>query len=441
MLAEINSRNPVKTQLEHQELKINEIVNVGDQTVSQNNIKSPYNARPQLLNELCKDLYSGSELYGIQRTSEMAVESTYYTKPLLSPGNTKPPSNETVGNKAINGWTSTTMSRPPAVERCTATECHECGSLDIVEDWQNGHDVCRGCGLVLRERIVDVASEWRTFEEDHPKDDRSRASTATNEFTELAMRAKAAQMHGLRKKGIVKQKKLNVTNSRDVTILRAIEDIERVASKLCVHGAAVLRAKEFFKVYVDHLAAKARQGHHFGTDGRSAPLKAGFVSQVIAGSLYLGCRVARVVRSVKDIIAATELTKKQISGIIQKMTAVIPEAAHNSTTAHEFADHFAALIGLTREQRTAALDVTERVTRHEPLLGSSPVSLAAVAVYIVCSLANYETAAKRTKVTTISDVSRSAINRALELMQPAFDRFIPESFVHQVPLSEFNSKV
>lgn len=403
-------------------------------------MKTHNNAKRQTSNEHCNCLYKGSNSHGTQNTKKMGVESIHSTKPFLRPDNTRHSKNP-VENKAATGWTSVKFSRPPDVQRCAATECHECGSLNIVEDWRNGHDVCHECGLVLRERIVDVTSEQQAFQGDHPKDDHLRVSSATDELTELEMRVKAAQVSGLRKKWTVEQKKLHITNLRDITILRALEDIELVARKLSVHGAAVLRAKEIFKVYVDHLAVKAHRAHHSAPDGRMASLKPSVVSQVVAGSMYLGCRVARVVRSVKDVMAATELTKKQISGIIQKMTAVIPEAGHNPTTAREFAERYATLIGLSREQRIAALEVTDRITRHVPLAGSSPVSLAAVAVYIVCSLASYETAAKRRHVIIISDVSHSAMKRALELTRPILASLIPETFVHEVPLSKFNGKI
>jgi len=52
--------------------------------------------------------------------------------------------------------------------------CKECGSDDLVEDHAQGDVICRNCGLVAAERIVDLGSEWRNFENDDSGTDPSR---------------------------------------------------------------------------------------------------------------------------------------------------------------------------------------------------------------------------------------------------------------------------
>lgn len=40
--------------------------------------------------------------------------------------------------------------------------CSDCNGTDIVEDWREGDLVCRGCGLVLVERMLHPGPEWRS---------------------------------------------------------------------------------------------------------------------------------------------------------------------------------------------------------------------------------------------------------------------------------------
>lgn len=43
------------------------------------------------------------------------------------------------------------------------TQCEECKSKDLVTKSSEGTIVCQSCGLVQQSRIIDEASEWRTF--------------------------------------------------------------------------------------------------------------------------------------------------------------------------------------------------------------------------------------------------------------------------------------
>ncbi len=44
--------------------------------------------------------------------------------------------------------------------------CPNCGSTDIVFDSERGELVCRHCGLVIEERVMDLGPEWRAFSGD-----------------------------------------------------------------------------------------------------------------------------------------------------------------------------------------------------------------------------------------------------------------------------------
>ncbi|WP_243669211.1 hypothetical protein [Vulcanisaeta sp. JCM 16161] len=44
--------------------------------------------------------------------------------------------------------------------------CPNCGSTDIVFDPERGELVCRHCGLVIEEHVMDLGPEWRAFSGD-----------------------------------------------------------------------------------------------------------------------------------------------------------------------------------------------------------------------------------------------------------------------------------
>ena len=50
--------------------------------------------------------------------------------------------------------------------RKTVKECPECASKNIFRNVEKGETVCRDCGLVIEDRMVDLSQEWREFEDD-----------------------------------------------------------------------------------------------------------------------------------------------------------------------------------------------------------------------------------------------------------------------------------
>ena len=45
-------------------------------------------------------------------------------------------------------------------------DCSECGSTNLIRDYDTGETVCSSCGLVLHDQIIDKGPEWRAFTPD-----------------------------------------------------------------------------------------------------------------------------------------------------------------------------------------------------------------------------------------------------------------------------------
>ena len=46
------------------------------------------------------------------------------------------------------------------------TECPECGSINLVHDYDTRELVCGDCGFVLHDQTVDRGPEWRAFDDE-----------------------------------------------------------------------------------------------------------------------------------------------------------------------------------------------------------------------------------------------------------------------------------
>jgi len=58
-------------------------------------------------------------------------------------------------------------------------KCPECGSGNLVHDYDTGETVCGDCGLVLYEQMMDKGPEWRAFTQEE-KASRSRVGVPTS---------------------------------------------------------------------------------------------------------------------------------------------------------------------------------------------------------------------------------------------------------------------
>jgi len=45
-------------------------------------------------------------------------------------------------------------------------KCPECGSINLLLNKEKGEVICRDCGLVVEERMVDFDQEWSEFDSD-----------------------------------------------------------------------------------------------------------------------------------------------------------------------------------------------------------------------------------------------------------------------------------
>ena len=45
-------------------------------------------------------------------------------------------------------------------------KCPECGSINLIVNKDKGEIICKDCGYVVEERMIDFGQEWREFDND-----------------------------------------------------------------------------------------------------------------------------------------------------------------------------------------------------------------------------------------------------------------------------------
>ncbi|MEK6837380.1 MAG: TFIIB-type zinc ribbon-containing protein, partial [Nanoarchaeota archaeon] len=61
-------------------------------------------------------------------------------------------------------------------------KCPECGSINLFWNKEKGEVICKDCGLVIEEKMVDFGQEWREF--DSEEGDKLRRAGAPMTYTQ-----------------------------------------------------------------------------------------------------------------------------------------------------------------------------------------------------------------------------------------------------------------
>src|SRR5437773_4920666 len=83
--------------------------------------------------------------------------------------------------EALESWRANFTTTPTAPGRNPSRihVCPECGSVNLIEDFDQGETICQDCGLVLSQNLMSRGPEWRAFTKEE-KDERGRVGIPTS---------------------------------------------------------------------------------------------------------------------------------------------------------------------------------------------------------------------------------------------------------------------
>lgn len=329
-----------------------------------------------------------------------------------------------------------TMALAPAMERDIPAECFECGSTDIVEDWKQGNTVCRGCGLVVVDQLVDLGSEWRTFANDEGGDDPNRVGGPANPLLEGGMGTsigKGGKGGGKFHAQLSRTQNRNAMSANDKTMLDVIQRIERMAGRLSLPGAVSKRAKELFKRYQDHLTLKKD-----GSGVRVRSLRSEEIQEIIAASVFIACRNERAPRTYKEVVALSTVSKKEIGATVKKMELALKDVAKTKHIrgTDDFITRFCNHLGLPREVINVCNEVAAAAREQENVYGKTYITIAAACIYIVTQLSKPEYQRSSKQISEVAGVAEVTIRSTYRLIHPHLSQILPASFTPAIPLSQ-----
>lgn len=291
--------------------------------------------------------------------------------------------------------------------RKTLKECTECGGKDIYRDEEKGETICRTCGLVIEDKMVDFTQEWRDFEEDGGGSRRRTGAPATYTQFDQGLGTEVGQTSDFYKLGSEKSKdkffrlrkwhyRISTAIERNLKV--ALAELKRVGSFLKLPKNVEEEAARIYTLAVQKGLVRGRS-----------------MESVVAGALYAACRRHEVPRTLDEMGEASGIEKKEIGRTYRFITRELEISILPSNPA-DYIPRFASALSLSADTQTKAVEILEQARDIELTSGRGPTGIAAAALY-VASLIFGEKRTQR-EVADVAGVTEVTIrNRYKELIK------------------------
>jgi len=259
--------------------------------------------------------------------------------------------------------------------------CPECGSTFILRDYSRAELVCRNCGFVIDDDLIDYAPEWRAFDSEQ-REKRSRVGAPMtymihdkglstmidwknrDSYGKPIPTRNRAQIYRLRQW----QRKIRISNASERNLMGALSSLGRMSSGLGLprmvrETAAMIYRKAVLKKLIR---------------GRSA-------EGITAASLYAACRQCNVPRTLDEISKAARMPKKEI-GRNYRFIARELKLKLLPTLPQDYVSRSCSDLKLSSDVQAKTLEILKEAAKRELTSGRGPTGIAAAALYIATVL-------------------------------------------------------
>jgi len=286
----------------------------------------------------------------------------------------------------------------------------------LIEDHRAGDLICPECGLVVGDRLVDVSSEWRSFNNESNSKDPSRVGAPENHLLSGADLSTSIQMTPGGASDEYSGMARRQVNSQDRQLITGFGVIREMAERINLAKSIQDSANNTFKQVLDTKQLKGKNGE-----------------AVAAACLYIACRKEQVPRTFKEICAVSKVSKKEIGRCFKLILRALETNLELITTS-DFMSRFCSNLGLPQSVQIAATFIARKASEMDLVSGRSPISVAAAAIYMASQASNVKKSAK--DIGEIAGVAEVTIKQSYKLMFPKVSELFPPDFQFATNVAE-----
>lgn len=287
-----------------------------------------------------------------------------------------------------------------------AKKCPECAGQNLFVNKEKGEIICRDCGLVVEEKMVDFDQEWREFDGDEAEKKRRAGAPMTYTQYDQGLGTEVGRksdLYGLdsddkNKFFRLRKWQYRISTAIERNLKLALAELKRVSSYLKLPKSVEEESARIYTLAVQRGLVRGRS-----------------MESVVAGALYAACRRHEVPRTLDELSESSGIEKKEIGRTYRFITRELGISILPSNPA-DYIPRFASALKLTAETQSKSIEIIEHAQRVELTSGRGPTGIAAAGLY-VAALINGEKRTQR-EVADVAGVTEVTIrNRYKELLE------------------------
>src|SRR3989339_2266860 len=283
-------------------------------------------------------------------------------------------------------------------------ECPECGGVNLIFDTHLGEIICRDCGLVIEEKMVDTGIDLSGKFDKGEKKGRGGAPISMQKFdkgltTNVGEISDIYKLESGQTRKFLRLKKWQerVSTSIERNLRLAMAELRRVSSFLNLPSVVRDEASRVYNYVLQRGLVRGRS-----------------MESVIAACIYAACRSYNIPRTLDEIAGASDVERKEIGRtyrfIVRKLKIKVTPSSPK-----DYISRFSSILHLSPKTQNEALKVLKKADISELTSGRGPAGIAAAALY-VAALLNDEKKTQR-EVADVAGITEVTIrNRYKELI-------------------------
>jgi transcription initiation factor TFIIB len=284
-------------------------------------------------------------------------------------------------------------------------KCPECSGINLFWNKEKGEVICKDCGLVIEDKMIDFTQEWREFDSTEAASRRRTGAPMTyTQFdqglgTEVGQKSDFYDLDAKDRNKFFRLRKwqYRISTAIERNLKLALAELKRVSSYLKLPKSVEEESARIYTLAVQRGLVRGRS-----------------MESVVAGALYAACRRHEVPRTLDELSEASGIEKKEIGRTYRFVTRELGITILPSNPA-DYIARFSSALKLSAETQSRSIDILEAAQKAELTSGRGPTGIAAAALY-VSALIHGEKRTQR-EVADVAGVTEVTIrNRYKELL-------------------------
>jgi transcription initiation factor TFIIB len=249
-----------------------------------------------------------------------------------------------------------------------SNSCPECEGK-VIPLHERGEIVCGQCGLVISERIVDIAHSGKRAFTKQEKESRERTGSPISILLPDMGLSTIIDKTNIKNPDLKRAAKWNSRMTWDKrNMLIATTELKRIGSNLNLPNHV---KKAAIRLYIEAFKKKLLRGRS--------------INGMVAACLYFACRERKIPRTLQEILEQTSISAKNVRRcyrtLIRELNLKVP-----STDPISLIPRFIAELELDTDAENGTIKILQTFISKFSTSGKDPKGLCAGALYLVCKM-------------------------------------------------------